>query len=193
MNLFRLVRTAGILSLVAGSASSCLSPPSYPDTPSIGFESIRLQRFTLPNSSVPIDSVYITISFQDGDGDLGLTDAEAQAAPYSASYPNLNYVITDFIKNGSNSSYDSARTVLRNIPPYPSLAKARLYSTFDHLSSTTDNRKSPLKGTLTRAYGFYLGGPYLPNQELKFRISIFDRAQHQSNEVETTSVTIAPK
>jgi hypothetical protein len=188
MNLFRLVRTAGILSLVAGGASSCLSPPSYPDTPSIAFESIRLQRFTLPNSTVPIDSVYITISFQDGDGDLGLNTMEAQTAPYgSASLAATNYINTDFIRNTTTTRYDSARTV------YPYLPKRNLYSLFDHLSATTDERKSPLKGTLTRAYGFFLGSPYFPNQEVKFRISIFDRALHQSNEVETSSVTIAPR
>jgi hypothetical protein len=181
----RLLHVVSMLSLGAG-LTSCLNEPSYPDTPEISFESIRLQRFPIPNS-VPIDSVYITINFQDGDGDLGLNSVEAQTAPYgSKDVAAVNYINTAFIKKPTVSQFDSARIF------YPQL-KRNLYSLFDHLSPTTDNRKSPLRGTLTRAYGFFLGGPYLPGDEIKFRVSIYDRALHHSNEIETSSVIIAPK
>ncbi|RYY17006.1 MAG: hypothetical protein EOO36_10340 [Cytophagaceae bacterium] len=187
MNL-HLLRVVGLLSLGAGGLSGCLSAPSYPETPAIEFQSIRLQRFTVSNSTVPIDSVYITVSFQDGDGDLGLNSVEAQTAPYgSKDRAAVNYINTAFIKNvNRGGQYDSARFFFNYLP------KRDLYSLFDHLSPTTDSRKSPLKGTLTRAYGFYLGSPYLPNQEIKFRVSILDRALHQSNEVETSSLVIPP-
>ena len=191
MNLFRLVRTAGILSLAAGSLTSCLSEPSYSSTPEISFESISKQRYNTTAGGI-VDSVFITINFQDGDGDLGLTNAEATSAPYgSASASYRNHLVTPFIKN-SAGRYDSARLL------YPYLPKNTYYSTFDHISSTTDNRAAPLRGTLTRRYGFALGSPFLnpnytPNatsQDVKFTISIFDRAKHQSNEVETTPITI---
>ncbi len=184
MNL-RLLYVAGLLSLGAG-LTSCLREPSYPNTPEIGFENIRLQRFTSPNSTVPIDSVYITINFRDGDGDLGLNTVEAQTAPYgSKDRAAVNYINTAFIKNpNAGGRFDSARTFYNYLP------KRDLYSLFDHLSPTTDNRKAPLRGTLTRAYGFYLGSPYLPGQEIKFRVSIYDRALNHSNEIETTSLVI---
>jgi hypothetical protein len=184
MNL-RLLQVAGLLSLGAG-LTSCLNEPSYPNTPEIGFESIRLQRFTVPSSTVPIDSVYITVNFQDGDGDLGLNTVEAQSAPYgSKDRAAVNYINTAFIKNvNAGGRFDSARYFFNYLP------KRDLYSLFDHLSPTTDNRKAPLRGTLTRAYGFYLGSPYLPGQEIKFRVSIYDRALNHSNEVETTSLVI---
>ena len=187
MNL-RLLRVVGILSIGASGLSGCLSAPSYPETPAIGFENIRLQRFAVPNSTVPIDSVYITVSFQDGDGDLGLNSVEAQTAPYgSKDLAAVNYINTAFIKNPNNGGqFDSARTFYNYLP------KRDLYSLFDLLSATTDSRKSPLKGTLTRAYGFYLGSPFLPNQEIKFRVSIYDRALNHSNEIETTSLVIPP-
>ena len=188
MNL-RLLRAVGLLSVGAGGLSGCLSAPSYPETPNIEFANIRLQRFTLPTSTVPIESVYITVNFQDGDGDLGLNTVEAQTAPYgSKDLAAVNYINTAFIKNPNQGGrFDSARTFYNYLP------KRDLYSLFDHLSPTTDNRKSPLRGTLTRAYGFYLGSPFLPGQEIKFRISIYDRALHRSNEVETTSLVIAPR
>jgi hypothetical protein len=174
-----------MLSLGVG-LTSCLNEPSYPDTPEISFENIRLQRFAVDNSTVPIDSVYITVNFQDGDGDLGLNSVEAQTAPYgSKDVAAVNYINTAFIKNPNNGGqFDSARTFYNYLP------KRDLYSLFDHLSPTTDNRKSPLRGRLTRAYGFYLGSPYLPGQEIKFRVSIYDRALNHSNEIETSSIII---
>lgn len=189
MNL-RLLRVVGMLSLGAMGLGGCLNEPSYPDTPSIAFESIERVRYTVPNSTVPIDSVYITVSFQDGDGDLGLNSVEAQTAPYgSKNVAAVNYINTPFIKNSNNGGqFDSARTI--SIPTFP---KSYLYSLFDHLSPTTDNRKAPLRGTLTRRYGFYLGSPFLPNQELRFRVSIYDRALHHSNEIETSSIVIPPR
>lgn len=187
MNL-QLLRVVGLLSLGALGLTSCLNEPSYPNTPEIGFQSISLRRFTVANSTVPIDSVYITVNFQDGDGDLGLNTTEAQTAPYgSKNLAAVNYINTAFIKNPNRGGqFDSARLFYNYLP------KRDLYSLFDHLSPTTDNRKSPLRGTLTRAYGFYLGSPYLPNQEIKFRVSIYDRALNHSNEIETTSLVIPP-
>jgi hypothetical protein len=184
MNL-RLLQVAGLLSLGAG-LTGCLNEPSYPNTPAIEFDNIRLQRFPVANSTVPIDSVYITVRFQDGDGDLGLNTVEAQSAPYgSKDRAAVNYINTAFIKNPNNGGqFDSARIFYNYLP------KRDLYSLFDHLSPTTDNRKAPLRGTLTRAYGFYLGSPYLPGQEIKFRVSIYDRALNHSNEIETTSLVI---
>jgi hypothetical protein len=179
-----------MLSLGALGLTSCLNEPSYPNTPEIEFESIRLQRFAIPNS-VPIDSVYITINFQDGDGDLGLNSVEAQTAPYgSKDVAAVNYINTPFLKNSYTAGrFDSTRTVKSDRTVYQQ-PKSTLYSLFDHLSPTTDNRKSPLRGTLTRAYGFFVGGPYLPDDEIKFRISIYDRALNHSNEIETSSITI---
>ncbi|RYE90762.1 MAG: hypothetical protein EOO37_02140, partial [Cytophagaceae bacterium] len=80
MNLLRPVRIAGVLGLVAVGLSGCLSEPSYSTTPSISFESIRRVRYTINN--VPVDSVFLTINFQDGDGDLGVTATEANSQPY---------------------------------------------------------------------------------------------------------------
>jgi hypothetical protein len=189
MNLFRLAQTAGLLSLVAVGSTSCLSEPSYSSTPEISFESITRQRYNTTTGGI-VDSVFITVNFQDGDGDLGLTTGEASSLPAGKA---LNHLVTPFIKNTATGRYDSARSV------YPYLPKRSYYSRFDHISTTTDNRASPLRGTLTRRYGFALGSPFLnplytPNatsQEVKFTVSIFDRAMHQSNEVETTSIIIA--
>lgn len=183
MNMLRLVRTAGLLSLAVGF-TSCLNPPTYSTTPSISFESITRQRYN--TGGTIIDSVFVTISFQDGDGDLGLTSTEATVAPYTPTYFGANYFMTPYVRNSSTSPF----TAIQFARPDLSLTQNSFYDRFDHLSTTTDNKAAPLRGTLRRAYAFLYGSPFLPNQEVKFRVSIFDRALHQSNEVETTSITI---
>ena len=135
----------------------------------------------------------VVVTFANGGNLHGVVKPSASAPFGSASAPYRNHIVTPFILNTATGRYDSARLV------YPYLPKNSYYSTFDHISTTTDNRASPLRGTLTRRYGFPLGSPFLnplytPNvtsQEVKFTISIFDRAKHQSNEVETTPITIA--
>ncbi|MGI4863493.1 MAG: hypothetical protein ACRYFZ_06185 [Janthinobacterium lividum] len=177
---------AGVLGLVAVGLSGCLSEPSYSNTPSISFESIRRVRYTISGS--PVDSVFLTINFQDGDGDLGVTAAEAGAAPYSTRYRGANFYVTPFLKNSITNRFDSLKT----LRPDLTLTKSSYYDRFDHLSTTTDNRASPLRGTITRAYRFDYGDQYLPNQEAQFTISIVDRALHQSNEVTSTSILFPP-
>jgi hypothetical protein len=51
--------------------SSCFNPPEFPVTPEIEFEDIYFKE--IGNNSTP-DSLVLTISFKDGDGDLGLGD-----------------------------------------------------------------------------------------------------------------------
>jgi hypothetical protein len=182
MNLFRLARTAGLLSLLAVGFTSCLNPPTYSNTPEISFNSIKHDRYFI--NGTPIDSVIITINFQDGDGDLGLTTTEATAAPYTPTYFGANFYMTPYVK--ANGTY----TALQYVRPDLFLTANSYYDRFDHLSNTTDNKAAPLRGTLRRAYAFLYGSPFLPNQEIKFKVSIFDRALHQSNEIETTSIVI---
>jgi hypothetical protein len=181
MNLFRLVRTAGLLSLMAVGFTGCLSEPSYSTTPEISFNNISRQRYSV-NGSI-VDSVFITINFQDGDGDLGLSSTEATVAPYTPTYYGANFYMTPFVKN-TTGTY----TALQFARPDLFLTVNSFYDRFDHPSTTTDNRAAPLRGTLRRAYAFLYGSPFLPNQEVKFTVSIFDRALHQSNEIETTSI-----
>ena len=57
--------------------AACYSPPEFPVEPSIGFNNIEFKEV-----SNALDSLIISISFQDGDGDLGLDPNEIQQ-PYN--------------------------------------------------------------------------------------------------------------
>lgn len=65
-----------LLALLGLVIFCCEKPPELPVTPSITFESVRFA----PGPS-GFDSLIVTIGFQDGDGDLGLTGAD-NAPPY---------------------------------------------------------------------------------------------------------------
>ncbi len=65
--------------MIAFAASACLSPPDYPDTPEVEF--ISLSRDTLDQDfnrkdslGVRIKSLFLTVGFTDGDGDIIVDD-----------------------------------------------------------------------------------------------------------------------
>jgi hypothetical protein len=58
--------------------SSCFNPPEFPITPKIEFKDIYFRQ--IGSASDP-DSLVVVIGFKDGDGDLGLGDAET-VRPY---------------------------------------------------------------------------------------------------------------
>ncbi|MEN9363790.1 MAG: hypothetical protein RI903_1099, partial [Bacteroidota bacterium] len=72
-----------LLSLLAlMGLASCVKEPEYSMTPAITFESI--QKITKTSNDgfggkAKIDSVIMSIRFEDGDGDLGITAAEIKA------------------------------------------------------------------------------------------------------------------
>lgn len=76
------IATLGILSFsFAGlMLSSCFDDPEFPDEPRITFESLRYVSQDV--SGAPVDSLILTIGFEDGDGDLGL-DPDEDSAPYN--------------------------------------------------------------------------------------------------------------
>jgi len=54
---------------VSAVVTSCFDPPDFSDTPEIDFVDLA---FIEGNTNNPTDSLVVTISFRDGDGDLGL-------------------------------------------------------------------------------------------------------------------------
>jgi hypothetical protein len=71
-----------ILSASILSLSSCFDPPVYPEVPEISYKGIR---FVEVDGQ---DSLILSFDFQDGDGDIGLTDSDV-VPPY---HP-FNYIV----------------------------------------------------------------------------------------------------
>ena len=61
--------------------SSCLKTEEFPPEPHIEFKSFSIHAVFEENLNVWVDSASFVISFTDGDGDIGLTDADS-LSPY---------------------------------------------------------------------------------------------------------------
>lgn len=124
---------------IALMVTSCLKVPEYPDTPSIEFDNVYFKQGD--NQNV-FDSLFVSIKFKDGDGDLGLNDAFS-TDPYNATWY--------FLKNGTpvdiNSGFNSGRPADdfitlsdRNTPPYDTLPTYEFpYFCYNYLIDTLDN------------------------------------------------------
>jgi hypothetical protein len=170
-----------VLLLLAGlGVSSCLTPPDYPETPEIGFKSISKQR--LDNRFGVYDTVIVTVSFKDGDGDLGLNnddtappfnelDANQQPNKYYNNYffqPQLQTAPGQFEDTNIGFGYNSR---------YPRLSP-----------SDQGGREEPLKGDLSFGLNFFQG-TFAPGSVVRFKVKILDRKLHESNEVTTDPIT----
>ena len=192
MKSFRLVLSLGGLALLATGLGSCLKAPEYSITPSISNNNVRVQRYKPADpKDQPIDTIRGTINFQDGDGDLGLSEAESKVAPYA--YPsvfNNNYFIEPIVRHPGSTKYVTPTIIVQGkAQPLPA---GSYNGRFDHITGLTDSKTAPIKGTLTRTFPFGYGDVFNAGDVVRFNVYIVDRALHLSNTIRTDSVVIAP-
>jgi len=153
--------------LIAG----CQTIPEYPVKPSISFGSVSFKE--TPTS----DTIFLTINYKDGDGDLGLSAEDRKLPAYADSITvndkkELNYNAFNIFpillkKNGEK--YD---TILLNgyNGIFPRLRKGDV--------------GGPIEGSILykiTSYNFYNEDSSIA----KIRVRIQDRALHKSNSIET--------
>lgn len=63
------IRISMLFSVLAAIVFSCVTPPEYPVIPDIEF--LKMSKNTLPRLYDGPDSILVTLSFTDGDGDIG--------------------------------------------------------------------------------------------------------------------------
>jgi len=73
VNVFRLKVLLYISVLATLLIQACATDPGFSDTPEIEF--VSLSKDTMIQNSLNTDSLFLTIAFRDGDGDLGSSDA----------------------------------------------------------------------------------------------------------------------
>jgi hypothetical protein len=178
MNLLRTLRIVALLALTGGAVSGCFSPPDYPDTPQISEHDITVFRKT--GTLGTRDSVEIALDFKDGNGDLGLGDAD-NTGIYAYNNGNNRFYNNFFVQ----VYYKSASGSFLPLPisfPYD--------GRFPRLT-VVDTKEGPLKGVLRYAIVLYLGSsPIVSGTELRFVVSIADRGLHESNVITTKSVVL---
>ena len=155
---------------VCDGLSSCFKEPDFSMTPQIEFaditKQVRLDQFI----GATKDSVVISIKFQDGDGDLGLSETEKEVAQAT---DDFNYLIQPLRKR--RGVFQAYTPLLPYSGYFPQLKN--------------DGKPGPIEGNLLYKVEFFHS--FTPkNDTLKFEIQIKDRAGNISNKIETRELVV---
>ncbi len=164
------------LFLILGLAS-CIDTPDFDDTPRIIFNSI--DKFTVADPfsgpTAKKDSVVITIDFEDGDGDLGVSPAERDTNALNTIYKDWgNYELT-ILKKDNKGSFQ----------PLPSSVTSKLF--FPTLKR--DGKPGPIKGKLDLSQTYFYSR-FSKLSVVKFKVRIRDKSLRASNVIETDTISV---
>ncbi len=152
-----------IISLIMVMANSCKKHEQYPIEPVIAFQSLE----KIPNVGTADDKAFLTITFTDGDGDIGL-HMDDTLPPYDPSSEYYyNYYITYFeLLNDTFQEVDLPFTFNTRIPFIEEILAER-----------------GVKGEIR--VEIFINNIVSPADSIRFDLQIVDRAHHKSNIVTT--------
>lgn len=148
---------------------SCKDPIEYPLQPVIAFKSIAVSQ----DASGFDSKVFVTISFTDGDGDIGYYPRESgrnasifddPASPYYN-----NFIVKTWVLRSNSWTEDTTNVSARL--PY----------------MTPEGANKALKGEIQRELTL---PPRLVLDTLKYEVFIWDRSLNQSNTVTTSEIVV---
>lgn len=148
---------------------SCIKEENYPDIPEIGFKSFQLV-YANDSAIYPVKGI-LAITFQDGNGDIGLKPRDT-LPPYNKEGDYYyNYVIRYFEKR------DTGYTEVILDPPY----SARL----PVLNQGYEGK--PIKGFIVDTLAMDPSPDY---DTIRFELFIYDKALNKSNVVTTPGIVL---
>lgn len=153
---------------------ACEKPKTYPDTPAIQFVSLAKERGVLRPDSNSI----ITISFTDGDGDIGLNSYDT-LAPYNlTSVYYDDFIVSLFQKVNGAWVEDTAFKQPNGLSPF--------CGRLPYLTPTGSNKA--LSGNISMTQPIWLYP--VTSDTIHYQVYIFDRALHRSNMITTNDIVI---
>lgn len=162
----------------------CIAEPDYPDAPSISFGDIQLKAGSINN----LDSVTLVITFQDGNGDLGLSPSnpEDTLPPYQSLNPDGT------LNKFRNNIFVSIELSEAGTFVPIELPDGQGFDGRFPLLNTRD-RPTPLEGEISYTIGIFygvFGSPLEAGDEIRLRVQIADRSLNESNIIETPAVIL---
>lgn len=147
--------------------SGCMKKESFSNIPAIDYQSY----FNIFDTGQYAVRGILTITYQDGDGDIGLYESDT-VSPYQKSGPYYyNFVLTYFEKQkGTFRQVDLGIPFSARIPPL-----------------SPDNPNQPIKGTITDTL---ILNPHPVYDTIRFEVFIYDRALNKSNVVTTPEIIL---
>ena len=147
----------------------------YPIEPVITYQGVA---YVMDADSVLTGEVVLSIGYTDGDGDLGLDDADT-VYPFGPRDPHYYNLIIDYLK------WDGTQFV-----ETPLLSWNQQTQSYDTVSFNArfkrlvfNDEEKAISGTID--YTMMVYNPLSPNDTIKFRAHLIDRALHESNTIET--------
>jgi hypothetical protein len=144
--------------------TACHKAPDYPNEPHISFNSIRVVPSYNKDIFANVDSVYVTINFEDGNGDLG-----NETSSITSGTPKDYFLKTFKAQNGVFTELD--------------LSSIGGFATDGYLPLLSPTSAvGPIDGTLTYSLSFIKPGATIPGypinkgDTLRFEVRIRDRA-----------------
>lgn len=169
MRKFGCILFAGVMLATAG----CVDIPKYDFTPAIEF--VGIDKFDGQDRlGNPIKLVRITVSFEDGDGDLGedVQSEDRQAfLKANGGWGNYHAQVFRYV----NERWEVYETPLLDMLTFPILK--------------TDGVRGPIRGKLDYDIDFPLGAG-TRETPIKFLVKIRDRELRESNVIETDSISV---
>ena len=159
-------------------AVSCRQEVEYPIEPRItynGFTYIFNADSTFSGQGI------LSFDYTDGDGDLGLDDAD-EAYPFGPNDPYYYNMVVDYFKS-VNGEFVKMPLVNWNqqTQQYDTVS---FNSRFKRLMAGDEAK--PISGTIE--YTMLVQNPFSPNDTIMFEVHILDRALHESNVIQTQPI-----
>ena len=174
--------------------SSCLVEPKYPIEPKIDYKSFEI----IDNTK---DSLAVSFTFRDGDGDIGLSQGGTPGKPGEED-PRYDALI--IVPNPNTGQNDTVvNPLFFNV--FIDLFYQNEEGGFDIVTLpdgltlngriprlTTEAKPRPIEGDITFYKEISEGfRSFLAGKLIKAKVSIRDRAQHVSNEIETDTIRVS--
>ena len=163
------LRFLPIILFLALSFNGCKKPDEFPLVPFIEFKSIYSEK----DAQGFDQNVYVTISFTDGDGDIGYHSRESGLNDAifddpSSQYYN-NFIVKTFILQ--NGIWNTIDTPVSARIPY----------------LTPEGPNKALRGEISREFALPIA---LVQDTLRYDIFIYDRSLNQSNTITTSPIIL---
>jgi len=176
------------LLFVALAVVSCQKPVEYPIEPKIAYEGFTY--LMNPDSTFSGEGV-ISFSYTDGDGDLGLDDADT-LSPFGFNDAHYYNMLVDYLRC-ENGVFVKTPLLSPHVPSSPADTLVLFDTvTFNARFKRLRDAEDPKAISGTMEYKLTVQNPFSPNDTVKFEIRILDRALHVSNTIQTEAINTNP-
>ena len=172
------VKNTLIITCLLMLLTACQEKMEYPIEPKITYQGLS---YLMNADSTLTGEVVVSIGYTDGDGDLGLDDTDT-LYPFGPHDPHYYNLMIDYLKwNGAQFVETPLLSWNQQTQSYDTVS---FNARFKRL--VFNDEEAAISGTID--YTMMAFNPLSPNDTIKFRIQLMDRALHESNTIETESI-----